>query len=71
MIWTWARAAMVAATVLAGRQMEAQGAVWQSHPIDRTTPEMWVDDSTLDGLHVRAVVEKYLASAAPAWTPYD
>ena len=52
-------------------QLESQGAVWHSHPIDRTTPEMWVDDSTLDAPHVRAVVEKYLARAAPAWTPYD
>jgi hypothetical protein len=52
-------------------QLETQGAVWRSDPIDRTTPEMWVADSTLDGARVRAVVERYFACAAPAWNPYD
>ena len=52
-------------------QLESAGATWRADPIDRTTPELRVSESTLDAALVRSVIERHLATAPPAWNPYD
>ena len=52
-------------------QLESGGTVWRADPIDRSNPELQVSESTLDAARARDVIERYLARAEPAWSPYD